>query len=481
MRPNLRLYNTLSKQKEDFKPINADHVTLYVCGPTVYDFAHVGNARPVVVFDLLVRLLRHDYKRVTYARNITDIDDKIIEAAQKSGQPISEITEKYTRIYEEDMAALNARMPDIQPKATEYIDQMIAMTAQLIDKGHAYEKDGHVLFSVPSMADYGALSGRKLEDMIAGARVDVASYKKDAADFILWKPSTDNQPGWDSPWGRGRPGWHLECSCMIEENFGKTIDIHGGGLDLIFPHHENEIAQSRCAHDGAPLANYWMHNGYLTVEGEKMSKSLGNFVTVHELLEEFPGKREAIRMCLLSAHYRQPVDFSREGIRQAQRQLDRWYRLTKGVKAAGEVPESILDALRDDLNTPRAIAVLNALAKKAMTDDAAKISLKAAANLFGLLEQDDWFDLPIKAKSQELNIETQNATIETPLIERESEVYPPVLSKSFSEAKIEELIRERTEAKKSKNFDLADEIRDQLEKQGIYLLDGSDETTWEKR
>ncbi len=450
MRPNLKLYNTLSKQKEDFKPIKPDHVTLYVCGPTVYDFAHVGNARPVVVFDLLVRLLRHDYKRVTYARNITDIDDKIIEAAQKSGQPISEITEKYTRIYEEDMTALNARMPDIRPKATEYIDQMIAMTSSLIDKGHAYEKDGHVLFSVPSMADYGALSGRKLEDMIAGARVDVASYKKDAADFILWKPSTDNQPGWDSPWGPGRPGWHLECSCMIEENLGKTIDIHGGGLDLIFPHHENEIAQSRCAHDGAPLANYWMHNGYLTVEGEKMSKSLGNFVTVHELLEEFPGKGEAIRMCLLSAHYRQPVDFSREGIRQAQRQLDRWYRLTKDVKAGGEVPESILDALRDDLNTPRAIAVLNALAKKAVTDDAAKISLKAAANLFGLLEQDDWF----RAAGDD---------------------------HAISEEMIEKLIDERAEAKKNKKFARADEIRNMLGKQNILLLDGSDGTTWERK
>ncbi|VAX04874.1 Cysteinyl-tRNA synthetase [hydrothermal vent metagenome] len=451
MRRGLKLYNTLSKQKEDFKPIKADHVTLYVCGPTVYDFAHVGNARPVVVFDLLVRLLRHDYKQVTYARNITDIDDKIIEAAQKSGQPISEITEKYTRIYEEDMGALNAKMPDIRPKATEYIDQMIAMTSDLIDKGHAYEKDGHVLFSVPSMADYGALSGRKLEDMIAGARVDVASYKKDAADFILWKPSAQTQPGWDSPWGRGRPGWHLECSCMIEDNFGKTIDIHGGGLDLIFPHHENEIAQSRCAHDGAPLANYWMHNGYLTVEGEKMSKSLGNFVTVHELLEEFPGKGEAIRMCLLSAHYRQPVDFSREGIKQAQKQLDRWYRLTKNVKAEGiKVPEEVLAALRDDLNTPRAIAALNALAKKAVTDDTAKKQLKSAANLFGVLEQDDWF----------------TATGE---------------DNAISEEMIEKLIYERAESKKNKKFTRADEIRNMLKNQGVFLLDGPDGTTWERK
>jgi len=447
----LRLYNTLSRQKEVFKPIDRDHVTLYVCGPTVYDFAHVGNARPVVVFDLLVRLLRHEYKQVTYARNITDIDDKIIEAAQKTDLPISEITEKYALIYEQDMAALNARMPDIQPKATEYIDQMIVMTASLIDKGHAYETEGHVLFSVPSMADYGALSGRKLDDMIAGARVDVASYKQDAADFILWKPSADDQPGWDSPWGRGRPGWHLECSCMIEDNFGKTIDIHGGGLDLIFPHHENEIAQSRCAHDGAPLANYWMHNGYLTVDGEKMSKSLGNFVTVHELLEEFPGRGEAIRMCLLTAHYRQPVDFSREGIQQAQRQLDRWYRLTKGVESdETDVPEVLLEALRDDLNSPKAIAVLNALAKKAVTEEGAKIQLKAAANLFGFLEQDDWFDVAMD-------------------------------DNSISGDMIEKLIEERIEAKKNKNFARADEIRNELTAQGIALLDGPSGTTWERK
>lgn len=442
----LKLFNTLTKQKEDFKPINPDHVSLYVCGPTVYNYAHVGNARPVVVFDLLVRLLRHDYKKVTYARNITDIDDKIIEAARQSGTAISEITEKYAAIYASDMAALNAGPPDITPKATDYIDQMIAMTADLIDKGHAYEQDGHVLFSVPSMADYGELSGRKLNEMIAGARVDVASYKKDAADFILWKPSTDEQPGWDSPWGRGRPGWHLECSCMIEDNFGPTIDIHGGGLDLIFPHHENEIAQSRCAHDGAPLANYWMHNGYLTVDGEKMSKSLGNFVTVHDLLEEFPGKGEAIRLCLLTAHYRQPVDFSRDGIRQAQKQLDRWYRLTKDVDGV-EVPESILDALRDDLNTPKALAELNRLAKKAVNDDTAKKQLKAAANLFGVLEQDDWFDGG-----------------------RDDET-----------AAIEKLIAERTEAKKNKDFARADEIRNELAEQGIALLDGPNGTTWERK
>ncbi|PCI32692.1 MAG: cysteine--tRNA ligase [Alphaproteobacteria bacterium] len=451
---SLKIYNTLSKRKEDFKPINPDHVTIYVCGPTVYNYAHVGNARPVVVFDQLVRLLRHDYPKVTYARNITDIDDKIIEASQKSGMAISEITEKYARIYAEDMAALNAGPPDITPKATDYIAQMITMTADLITKGHAYEQDGHVLFAVPSMENYGELSGRKLEDMIAGARVEVASYKKDAADFILWKPSSDDQPGWDSPWGRGRPGWHLECSCMIEDNFGETIDIHGGGLDLIFPHHENEIAQSRCAHDGAPLANYWMHNGYLTVNGEKMSKSLGNYITVHDLEEEFPGKGEAIRMSLLSAHYRQPVDFSRDGIKQAQRQLDRWYRLTDGVDATGvPVPEVFLDALRDDLNTPKAIAELNALAKKAVSDDLAKQQLKAAANLFGVLEKpnNEWF----------------------------GKTY--LLGHVDEGEYIKKLIQERADAKKNKNFVRADEIRKKLSKGGIFLLDGPNGTTWEKR
>ncbi len=432
----LKIYNTLTRRKEIFTPINPDHVTLYVCGPTVYNYAHVGNARPVVVFDLLVRLLRHDFAKVTYARNITDIDDKIIEAAQQSGIAIAEITEKYASIYAADMAALNARPPDITPKATDYIARMITMISTLIDRGHAYEQDGHVMFSVPSMANYGELSGRKLEEMIAGARVDVASYKKDAADFILWKPSTDDQPGWDSPWGRGRPGWHLECSCMIEDCFGKTIDIHGGGLDLIFPHHENEIAQSRCAHDGAPLANLWMHNGYLTVDGEKMSKSLGNFVTVHNLLEEFPGKGEAIRLCLLTAHYRQPVDFSREGIRQAQKQLDRWYRQTEDVVATdSDISGAFLDALRDDLNSPKAIAVLNGLSGK---------ELKASASLFGLLEQNDWFQ-------------------------------------AGSDDVIEQQIQERAEAKKNKDFARADEIRSELAEQGISLLDGPDGTTWEKR
>ena len=441
----LRIYNTLTKKKEEFKPLDPAHVKMYVCGPTVYNYAHVGNARPVVVFDLLARLLRHDYPKLTYARNITDIDDKIIEAARESGEDISAITEKYTRIYEEDMGALNAELPDERPKATQYIPQMIRMVETLIDKGHAYEADGHVLFNVPSMENYGELSNRTLDELIAGARVEVASYKKDPTDFVLWKPSADDQPGWDSPWGRGRPGWHLECSCMIEDVLGETIDIHGGGLDLIFPHHENEIAQSRCAHDGAPLANYWMHNGYLTVEGEKMSKSLGNFITVHELLEEGV-KGEAIRMALLSAHYRQPLDFSRSGIEQAKKQLDRWYRLTEGVEASeADIPEEFLAALRDDLNTPKAIAVLNALAKE---EKAAE--LKAAANLFGLLLDPDWFKVE-------------------------------VAEGAISDEDIQTLIVERADAKKNKDFARADQIRDELAAEGIILKDGPDGTTWERQ
>jgi len=444
MASKLKIYNTLTNKKEEFKPIDPNHITMYVCGPTVYDFAHVGNARPVVVFDTLARLLRHDYGKLTYARNITDIDDKIIEASQKNGEDISIITEKFTRHYEEDMGALNADMPDVIPKATDYVGEMIALISDLVKKGHAYEADGHVLFQVSTMDDYGELSGRTVADLLAGARVDVASYKREAPDFVLWKPSSDDQPGWDSPWGRGRPGWHTECCAMIEKNFGETIDIHGGGLDLIFPHHENEIAQSKCSHGGKALANHWMHNGYLTVDGEKMSKSLGNYVTVHELLEEFPSKGEAIRMCLLTAQYRQPVDFSRAGIKQAQKQLDRWYRFTDGVEAT-KPSEAVLDALRDDLNTPKAIMELNQLAK----DESKKGELKASAELLGLLQQSGWFEAALSESD-------------------------------LSAQQIDALIAERSNAKKDKDFARADEIRNELSEQGITLLDGPEGTTWEK-
>ncbi|MAU41806.1 MAG: cysteine--tRNA ligase [Kordiimonas sp.] len=444
----LKLHNTLTRKKEDFRPIDADHIRMYVCGPTVYNYAHIGNARPVVVFDLLARLLRHEYPKLTYARNITDIDDKIIEAAQESGVPISEITEKYTAIYEEDMGALNAELPDLRPKATETIPQMINMIERLVAKGHAYAAEGHVLFHVPSMENYGELSNRNRDEMVAGARVEVAPYKQDPADFVLWKPSSDDQPGWNSPWGRGRPGWHLECSCMIEENLGQTIDIHGGGLDLIFPHHENEIAQSRCAHDGSPLANYWMHNGYLTVDGEKMSKSLGNFFTVHDLLDEFGRKGgEAIRLLLLTAHYRQPLDFSKDGIEQARKQLDRWYRVTaevEGEVTAADIPTEFLEALRDDLNTPKAIAVLNKLAKQGQGR-----ALKAAASLFGVLLQDDWF--AVESNDTDLSADA-----------------------------IEALIAERNAARATKDFAASDRIRDELAAQGIILKDGAGGTTWER-
>ena len=441
MSSKLKLYNTLTNKKEEFKAINPSHITMYVCGPTVYDFAHVGNARPVVVFDTLARLLRHDYGKVTYARNITDIDDKIIAAAANGN--IAEITEKFARHYEEDMSALNAEKPDIVPKATDYLDEMIVLISDLIAKGYAYEASEHVLFQVSKMDDYGELSGRKVEDLLAGARVDIAGYKREASDFVLWKPSSDAQPGWESPWGRGRPGWHTECSAMIKKNFGETIDIHGGGQDLIFPHHENEIAQSKCAHGGRNLANYWLHNGYLTVSGEKMSKSQGNFVTVHDLLKEFIGGGEDIRLCLLTAQYRQPVDFSRDGVIQAKKQLDKWYKITQGVEPT-VVSDAVLDALRDDLNTPKAIMALNQLSK----NENRKGELLASAQLLGLLE----------------------STIEKRLMG----------SLKINPEKIEDKILERTIAKMDKNWKRADEIRDELNKSGIKLLDRPDGTTaWE--
>ena len=441
MSSKLKLYNTLTNKKEEFKAINPSHITMYVCGPTVYDFAHVGNARPVVVFDTLARLLRHDYGKVTYARNITDIDDKIIAAAANGN--IAEITEKFARHYEEDMSALNAKKPDIVPKATDYLDEMIVLISDLIAKGYAYEANDHVLFQVSKMDDYGELSGRKVEDLLAGARVDIAGYKREASDFVLWKPSSDAQPGWESPWGRGRPGWHTECSAMIKKNFGETIDIHGGGQDLIFPHHENEIAQSKCAHGGRNLANYWLHNGYLTVSGEKMSKSQGNFVTVHDLLKEFIGGGEDIRLCLLTAQYRQPDDFSRDGVIQAKKQLDKWYKITQGVEPT-VVSDAVLDALRDDLNTPKAIMALNQLSK----NENRKGELLASAQLLGLLE----------------------STIEKRLMG----------SLKINPEKIEDKILERTIAKMDKNWKRADEIRDELNKSGIKLLDRPDGTTaWE--
>ncbi|MCB9958234.1 MAG: cysteine--tRNA ligase [Rhodospirillaceae bacterium] len=458
----ISLYNTLTRTKAPFEPIDPDHVRLYVCGPTVYDTAHIGNARPVVVFDVLVRLLRHAYPRVTYVRNITDVDDKIMAAAKQRGETIAEVTARTTKMYHDDMAALGALPPDVEPRATAHIAEMQALIAALIAHGHAYAAEGHVLFHVPSMPDYGALSGRSRDEQIAGARVDVAPYKRDPADFVLWKPSADDQPGWDSPWGRGRPGWHIECSAMAATHLGETFDIHGGGLDLVFPHHENEIAQSRCAHGSPMMARVWMHNGYLTVNGEKMSKSLGNFFTVHDLLERHPG--EAIRLALLGAHYRQPLDFTEDGLASARKQLDRLYGALRphaqvAVDDNVAPPPALADALGDDLNTPQALACLHDLAgalNKADGADAvakAKAELLAGGRLLGLVEGDPeaWFH---------------------------TGAAPDAAGPSPQD--IESLIAERAAARKARDFARADEIRDGLAAAGIVLEDSPQGTTWKR-
>lgn len=453
----LHIYNTLTRQKEEFKPINPDRVGMYVCGPTVYDFAHIGNARPVIVFDVLYRLLKTLYKDVTYVRNITDVDDKINAKAKETGEDIRTITERTAKAFHEDMAALNAGNPDIEPRATEHISEMIDLIETLIEQGHAYAADGHVLFHVPSMANYGALSRRNMDDMIAGARVEVASYKKDPADFVLWKPSEDDVPGWDSPWGRGRPGWHIECSAMSRRYLGNTFDIHGGGHDLIFPHHENEIAQSCCANKTERYANYWMHNGHLMVEGEKMSKSLGNFFTVHDLLEEVPG--EALRFYMLSAQYRSPFDFTKEGVREAKATLDKFYTaLRQHEDITPEdvgAPEEFVEALKDDLNTPLAISQLHELlgAFNKSPDAVSKGRLLAAAHLLGVLEQD--------AQSWLKGVASGTSGVD--------------------ETEIERMIIERKEAKASKDFATADRIRDELDAQGIVLEDSPQGTTWKRK
>src|SRR6478736_5861840 len=381
----IRLHDTMTREKRAFEPADRERITMYVCGPTVYGRAHIGNARPAVVFDTLARLIRHEFgaNNLVYARNVTDIDDKIIASAEAEGVDPSVITERYERFYLEDMGALGVRLPDIAPHATQEIAPMVAMIERLIGLGHAYEAQGHVLFSVPGDPDYGILSKRDREAMVAGARVEVAPYKRDPADFVLWKPSPEGVIGWNSPWGRGRPGWHLECSAMIAAHLGETIDIHGGGLDLIFPHHENEIAQSRCAHAGAPLARYWVHNGFVDMGAEKMSKSLGNIVTPAELLAE--GHRgETLRLALLSAHYRQPLPWTESLVAQAKATLDGLFRKA-GDAEPGEADEGVLDALRDDLNTPLALSRLSAVGDPA--------ALKASARLLGILEGSvaDWF------------------------------------------------------------------------------------------
>jgi cysteinyl-tRNA synthetase len=435
---DIRLHDTMAREKRVFTPADPDRVTLYVCGPTVYNRAHIGNARPAVVFDVLSNLLRHVYGRdkVVYARNVTDVDDKIIEAARAEGVDPSVITERFERHYIDDMGALGVAPPDLAPHATRNIEDMVAMIGRLIETGNAYEADGHVLFNVPSDPDYGALGRRDRDAMIAGARVEVASYKKDPADFVLWKPSPEGMIGWDSPWGHGRPGWHIECSAMIERHLGRTIDIHGGGLDLIFPHHENEIAQSRCAHGGDPLARYWVHNGFLTMAGdEKMSKSLGNVVLVGELLEQ-GHKGETLRLALLSAHYRQPLEWSSALVAQSRSTLDRLYRAA-GDAVAGEIDQGVLEALADDLNTPLALSRIAALEEPA--------AIKASAGLLGLLEGSStaWFQ-------------------------------------GEGDTRVEALIAARAEAKASRDFAEADRIRAELAEEGILLEDSPTGTTWRR-
>ena len=452
-----KLYNSLTRTKEDFVPINAEHVRIYACGPTVYNVAHIGNARMAVVFDVLARLLRHIYPKVTYASNITDIDDKIMEAAKTTGEDISFITRKYERIYNENMASLGVVQPDIQPRATETIPEMIKLMDMMIDRGHAYVAENHVLFNVPSFPQYGGLSGRSRDDQIAGARVDVAPYKRDPADFVLWKPSAPDQVGWDSPWGRGRPGWHIECSAMSEKHLGLPIDIHGGGADLKFPHHENEIAQSCCAHGQSDLAffsKYWMHNGFLTVEGEKMSKSLGNFITAQELLDRGISG-EAIRYALLSAHYRQPLDWTENGLQNAQKSLDKFYRILNDLKDVADIPAAIpqgfMDAICDDLNSPKAYAELNALAKTAADTKTPidKAAFKSAANLMGFLTADpaEW-------------------------------IGKGAVHSDIDAAWVDGLLQERAEAKKTKNFARADAIRDELAAKNIVIEDTPEGTKW---
>ncbi len=453
---SLVIYNTQTRKKESFEPVDSSDVRMYVCGPTVYNYVHIGNARPVVVFDTLFRILQSQYSSVTYARNITDIDDKIMKAARENNETIEGLSQRYAAEFERDMAALNNLQPTIVPYATHHVDDMIQMVATLVDKKHAYASEGHVLFDVKSMDNYGKLSGQSLDAMLEGARVDVASYKQYAGDFVLWKPSSEDEPGWESPWGRGRPGWHLECSAMIEKHLGNTIDIHGGGRDLIFPHHENEVAQSECAHDGEQYVKYWMHNGYINIDGEKMSKSLGNFKTVRDLLDQFKG--EVIRFALLSAQYRSELDFSADLLTQSSASLDTLYGALKKVDDLECVPVNIeasaaYQALLDDINSPLAISELHQLAKQINKGEGAdlaylKSELLAAANLMGILQQDpaEWFQSSV--------------------------------SSSIDEEQVEALIAERLDARANKNWARSDEIRDELLAQGVVLEDSKDGTTW---
>ncbi len=446
--PEMRLHNFLTKRREVLAPIEPGHVRMYCCGPTVYDLAHIGNARPAVIYDVLSRVLRRMFPRVTYVRNVTDIDDKINNRAREAGVPIGEITERTLADYRADIAALGNLPPDAEPRATETIEPIIQIIERLIASGHAYAAEGHVLFAVPSFADYGKFSGRSPDELLAGARVDVAPYKRDAGDFVLWKPSTPDLPGWDSPWGRGRPGWHIECSAMSWRHLGESFDIHGGGTDLIFPHHENEIAQSMCAFPGSRFARMWVHNGMLVINGEKMSKSLGNFVTIRDVLAKVPA--EAARLLLLKTHYRGLLDFNDAALADARKELDRFYRALERTPPTrpGAVPDAVMEALCDDLNTPLAISILHGLADAAMAGDAnASASMVAAGELLGILQADPatWFR-----------------------------------GEGDDAAAIEAAIAERLAARKSRDFARADVIRKELTERGILLEDGPGGTTWRR-
>jgi cysteinyl-tRNA synthetase len=466
----LRLYDTLTKEKRPFVPLDPENVRMYVCGPTVYDFAHIGNARPVIVFDVLFRLLRHLYgeRHVTYVRNITDVDDKINDRAARDfpqlslNEAIRKVTEKTAAQFHADVAALGCLTPTFEPRATDFVlpradgkTDMVTLIKQLIARGHAYEAGGEVLFDTASMPDYGALSGRKLDEQRPGARVAVDAHKKNPLDFVLWKQSSGDEPGWESPWGRGRPGWHIECSAMSAAYLGDVFDIHGGGLDLIFPHHENEIAQSRCAHGTPTMANYWMHNGFLRVEGDKMSKSLGNFVTIRELLADWPG--EALRLNMLKTHYRSPIDWTVKGMEESKKTIDSWYAiLGDDTQSIGRPDERVVEALHDDLNTPNAITHLHGLASE----------IRGSASGFPQIE------LKRKLKKSGMLLGLVG-------LERKDFLASDPRSMVVDEAAVDVLLKKRAAARARKDFRESDRIRDELAAMGVVIKDSKDGTTWE--
>ena len=449
MTKNLNFFNTLSNKKEKFIPIDNNKVGMYVCGPTVYDFPHIGNARPLVVFDVLFRLLKRIYgkNKVTYVRNITDIDDKIIASSKKNKKNIKDLTETITKSFHEDCIYLNCLNPTFEPKPTEHIKEMISMVNNLLTNNHAYENEKHVYFSVSSFKKYGRLSNKNSEQLIAGSRVEVSKYKKNPLDFVLWKPSEENDPGWDSPWGRGRPGWHLECSVMSEKFLGKKFDIHGGGLDLIFPHHENEIAQSRCSNKTDNFANYWVHNGFVTFDKEKMSKSIGNIVTIHKLRENING--QVVRLALLSSHYKQPLDWNEKLIKESQNTLDKWYSQFEKIDSV-EFQEDVLLPLLEDLNTPEYISKLHVLYEESSKGNkSSKVKFLSACKLIGLLEED---------KESWESFKKSKAHVDENFIKQK--------------------IKDRNKARKEGNYKLADTIRNELEKNGVIIEDKQDQTNW---